>query len=219
MTPEVTLGLFKLIEGMAWPLVVVILAVVYKHDILSLKPLLGRVRKAKLWKVEVEVDAADQQQKAGALVSVDVSSGTIELKELPGLTRTEAIGNLERELHVNLKNVTENQVDILIRNLAQARLETAFGIVYAGIFGSQIVGLNELAARRKVAATEAYTFYQEFEKKYPEIYAGYGFSGWIGFLKDRGLVAQTGDDIRITPLGDDFLTWLRATKLSRNKAW
>ncbi len=38
MTPELS----KVIVGLAWPVVVVILAVVYKHDILSLKPLLGR---------------------------------------------------------------------------------------------------------------------------------------------------------------------------------
>ncbi len=165
------------------------------------------------------MDAADQQQKTGELVSVNAASGAIELKELPGFVRTEAIGNLERDLHANLKNITENQEDILIRNLAQARLEAAFGIVYAGIFGSQILGLTSLEARRKVPATEAYAFYQEFEKKYPEVYTGYGFSGWLGFLKQRGLVEAAGDDIRITPIGDDFLKWLRATKLSLNKLW
>lgn len=204
---------------MAWPLVVLILAVVYKHDILSLKSLLPRVRKAKFWQMEVEVDAADQQQKTGELVTVNPAAGTIELKELPGFLRTEAIGNLERELHSNLKAIKENQIDLLIRNLAQARLEAAFGIIYAGIFGSQIVGLTALEARRKVTASEAYAFYQEFEKKYPEIYNGYGFSGWLGFLKQRGLVEAVGDDIRITPLGDDFLKWLKATKLSFNKAF
>jgi hypothetical protein len=215
MTPELS----KVIVGLAWPVVVVILAVVYRHDILSLKPLLARVRKAKVWKVEVEIDAADQQQKTGELVKINVSAGTIELKELPGFTRTEAIAALERKLHSDLAAITGNQTDILIRNLAQARLEAAFGIIYAGIFGSQIVGLNELAARRRVAASEAHAFYQEFEKKFPEMYTGYGFSGWLGFMKQRGLVEAVGDDIRITPLGDDFLTWLKATKLSTNKPW
>lgn len=54
--------------------------------------------------------------------------------------RTEAIGTLERELHTNLKAVKENQIDILIRNLAQARLEALFGTVYAGISGARFLG-------------------------------------------------------------------------------
>jgi len=152
-------------------------------------------------------------------VTVNTTAGTIELKELPGFVRTEAIGALERVMHSNLTEVKENQIDVLIRNLAQARLEAAFGVAYAGIFGSQIMGLTALEARRKIAANEAYTFYQEFERKYPEVYNGYGFAGWLGFLKQRGLVETVGDDIRITPQGDDFMRWLRATKVSVHKAF
>lgn len=48
---------------------------------------------------------------------------------------------------------------------------------------------------------------------------GYEFSGWVGFLKQRGLVEAVGHDFRITPKGDDFLQWLRATKFPLNRAW
>jgi hypothetical protein len=214
MTPE----LAKVIVGLAWPFVALILALAYKPEILSLKALLSRLKKLKLWQVEVEVDPVLQQKAAEVVAAASPTS--IELKELPGLGRTAAMGTLERELHANLKAIPENhQTDVLIRNLAQARLEATFGIIYAGIFGSQIMGLTALEARRTIPASEAYAFYQEFEKKYPEIYNRYGFPGWLGFMKQRGLVEAVGDDIRITPLGDDFLQWLRATKLSVNKAY
>jgi hypothetical protein len=107
---------------------------------------------------------------------------------------------------------------LLIRNLAQARLEAQFGKIYAVIFGSQIHGLVELKARRKIPTAQALAYYQEYEKANPEMYRGYGFAGWIGFLRNTGLITQTDDDVVITEVGDDFLSWLDASKLSPNRA-
>ena len=130
---------------------------------------------------KMEVDAAEQQQKAADLVKVDSDSGTIELKEIPGPVRTAAIAALERELHVRLKSITADPVDVLVRNLAQARLEAAFGFIYAGIFGSQIAGLMELGARRKVPTDEAYKFLFRNRKKISGSVYGLWLSGVARF--------------------------------------
>ena len=107
---------------------------------------------------------------------------------------------------------------MLIRNFAQARLEANFAFIYTLIFGSQIRGLIELEARRKVQNTEALAFNKDVERQNSAAYAGYGFPGWLGFLRNQALVTQIGDEIHITPLGDDFLLWLRTTKLSIDKS-
>ena len=222
----IVLGFFGLLTGIAWPLVLLTISIAYKPEILLFLPnlfaLFLRSRKVKIAGVmEVEIDAAEQQQKAADLIKIDADSSTVKLKEIPGLVRTAAIARLERDLHTRLKDITPDTdpVDVLVRNLAQARLEAAFGFIYAGIFGSQIARLIALEARRRVPTDEAHKFYLEIETKYPEVYAGYGFAGWIGFLKHHGLVTQVGDDITITDFGDDFLEWLRATRLSVNKPW
>jgi hypothetical protein len=221
MTPEVKLGFFKLIEGIAWPLVVLILALVYKHDIRSIKfTQLFKTIKTKVFGIELELEAAEQQKKTGEVVTVDASTGVIELKELPGLQRTTAIANLEKELHSNLQRIpADQQTDILIRHLAQARLEAAFGIVYAGIFGSQILGLIQLEARRRAPVKEAVEFYQQYERNFPDVYTGYGYTGWFNFIRNSGLVELQGEDIILTAVGEDFLSWLKARKLSINKLW
>jgi hypothetical protein len=219
----VILGFFGLLKAVAWPFVVLLVARSFKPEILSFLPglnaLLLRSRKVNVAGIlQLEVDAAEQQQKA-ADVRATTTSDSVELREIPGLSRTKAIETLERNIHGQLKNVTEDPVHVLVRNLAQARLEAAFGFIYAGIFGSQILGLIHLEARRKVSTDEVYRFYQEVEAKYPEIYQGYGFAGWLGFLKTHGLTAQKDTDVLITPFGDDFLKWLQATSLSIKKPW
>ena len=202
---------------LAWPVVVVWLGIAYKPELLSFLPstLQRKIRLAVAGVFSVEMDALEQQQKA--LPNVEEGSGAVELKEIPGLTRTPAIARVERELHVQLKTVTAPPIDVLVRNLAQARLEAMFGNIYARIFGSQIHGLMELRARRKVPTANVVAFYETYEKANPEFYKGYGFPGWIGFLKSNNLITQTDDDVVVTELGDDFLTWLEAMKLSPDK--
>ncbi len=198
-----------------------ILAIAYRGSLkavgLALKERLSRISKVKLGPVELEASPVEQQEK---IEESNKQSEIIKLKEFPNLPRTNAITSVEHQLHDAVKDVNENdKVDILIRNLAQARLEAGFGIVYAVIFGSQISGLIELAARRKVSAQEAFEFYKPYAEEYPEVYTEYGFSGWRGFLINRGLIEAVDDDIRITDIGDDFLKWLRATGLGQNKPY
>jgi hypothetical protein len=202
---------------LAWPFVFWWLAVVYKPEILLFLPsaLQRKFKLAVAGVVTVEMDALEQQPKIAS--KIEAESGVIELKEIPGLTRTPAMARLELELHAQLKNITAEPVDVLVRNLAQARLEAAFGKIYARIFGSQIQGLIELRARRKVSTADSIGFYEQYEKANPEFYKGYGFPGWIGFLRNTGLITQTTDDVVITEQGDDFLIWLEATKLPPNK--
>jgi hypothetical protein len=106
-----------------------------------------------------------------------------------------------------------------VRNLAQARLEARFGYIYAGIFASQIKELIELSARRELPAEEAYRFYLEYERQFPEIYEDYGFPGWLNFMINHGLICQQGSKVEITDFGDDFLKWLKSTQLTINKPW
>lgn len=223
---EIISWLGDLIKNLSWQQVVLILALAYRGSVKSLrqnlKEWICRINKIKFGRdgLEVEASPADQQKKISKIENANQDSGVIKLKDFPTLPRTEAIASVEYQLHDAVKGVSENdKVDILIRNLAQARLEAAFGIVYAVIFGSQISGLIELAARRKVSAQEVFEFFKPYEEKYPEIYTEYKFSGWSSFLINRGLIEVVGDDIRITDIGDDFLTWLRVKGLGQNKAY
>jgi hypothetical protein len=89
------------LANLLWPIAVVVIAVGYKPELMSFLPeALRRKWKVKALGVEVEVDAAAEQQKTADIVRV--KNGKIELKEIPGLVRTNAIANLERDLHARL---------------------------------------------------------------------------------------------------------------------
>ncbi len=209
----------EVVNALSWPLAVSFVAIMYRRPLYSFLPELSRrLQRVSVAGVSIELDAAKQQPASG-ITSV---SGTIELKEFPGVTRTPAIGNLERQLLAHIKAFSGTQDDIinlLVRALAQSRLESKFGYTYALIFGSQIRGLVELAARRRVSADDALSFYNEAISQNREFYQGYGFGGWLGFLKRNDLIAQDDEGVTITEIGEDFLRWLQAMRLPTNKPW
>jgi hypothetical protein len=48
-------------------------------------------------------------------------------------------------------------------------------------------------------------------------YATYAFEGWLSFMLNNGLVERTGDTLRSTVFGNDFLIYLREQRLTENK--
>lgn len=217
----------SLVQYGAWPIVVLLLVLAFECPLRSLlvkhlPSVLQRGGKIQAGPLTVEVNAANAvaQQRDAEKAAPSHSPSEIQLKEMPGLERTPTIARVEQQLHANLKAIPENdRIDLLIRTLAQSRLEAAFGIIYAGIFGSQIAGLIQLEARRRVPTNEAYEFFKTYELKYPEIYKNYGFPGWLQFLKTFGLISQEGEEVLITIAGDDFLRWMRTNNLSADKVW
>lgn len=210
----------------AWPLAILLLALIFecpvRHFFVKHLPgLLQRVGKVSAGSASIELNPANavERQKDAEKAAGSKSPGDVQLKEIPGTTRSPAIAALEREIHTNLERIPDNKIDVLVRALAQSRLEGLFSTVYGGIFGSQIAGLMALQARRRVTAKEAYEFYKPYEEKHPEVYKSYGFRGWLTYLLGHQLISQQGEDILITEIGDDFLGWMLARNLSQNKAF
>ena len=206
---------------LAWPLVVAMILLLYKSELTgAVTAVVTRVRDVKVgaWGISAEAHIAQEQQKSEMVTTKSVV-GSVTLKDVPGLSRTKAISALELKLHDQLNGLSDTQ-DRLINALAEAQLAASFGVTYAFIFGSQIAGLKELSVRRRATVAEAVTFFSEAERLNPKFYEGYGFAGWLNFLKARNLVAQTGNNqefVEITDIGDDFVLWLERSKLPTNR--
>jgi hypothetical protein len=198
----------------AWPLAVLLVALLYKKAVFTLfQALLEKSFSFELpGGFKLTTKGADQQK-------AEASSVPAKLREVPNVRRTPAIEKLEQELLSQIKAFKEeDRVGILALSLAEAQLAAAFGQIYALIFGSQILGLSELAKLSKVTNEEANLFFIEYAaKRFPLIYANYDFSGWMRFLLSNNLIEQDQNDIRITDTGRDFLLWLEKTRLPVNK--
>jgi hypothetical protein len=200
---------FDLLKGIAWPVAVVIVAVAFRTDI---KALLPRIRRA--GPSGVEFDPAAQQNSAAESRSAAASV----LQPLPGLDRTPTIEALEKHLLQALAVVDESKkVALLVRLLAQARLEHAFALIYNSIFGSQIAFLRYLEKTVRASQSDAQSYMETAKARAPELYGNYGFGGWMSFLVSQGLVDVANEELTITGFGRDFLLYLSARKLSETK--
>lgn len=197
--------LADVIKALAWPAAVVTIAYWFRDD---LRKKIPGLTKAGPTGVEFDV------QKR-----VVAKSWTGELKEIPGISRTPTMALIEKSIHEALQIYNpDSHVDLLVRQLAQSRLEGVFERVYGPIFGSQILGLRALAAKPagKVLRGEALQFFDELKSK-SVISADIAFEAWLQYLVAFDLVKKTDDEVSITDVGRDFLMFLSAKGLPENR--
>lgn len=196
-----------LLKQIAWPVAAVVIASLFRGELRALLPKLRRVGPSGL-----EFDVEQQQLRAAVVTAPG------ELKELPGLSRTPAMANVERVLHERLRqSKQEDREALLVRLLAQSHLETYFEQTYRLIFGSQITALKILNQGIKASEANAREHFETLKGLYPEVYKHYGYEQWLGFLLWRELVMRSDDTFQITDLGRDFLFYLTAKGLPENK--
>jgi hypothetical protein len=207
--------IFRGAASLAWPGMILSCAIYFGREIRSLAPRISEVGVSGVKIAPLGPDKAEQQ-KIEAERAVDAAS--IQLKDIPGLSRTEAIAELEKRLHALLTAVSaEERVDRLVRLLAESRLEAEFERIYRVIYGSQIAGLRILNMERRVSIEDARKRFEPIAAAYPEAYRDYGFDGWLGFLINTGLVERKGDMLELSPLGRDFLLFLTARGMREDK--
>lgn len=200
--------LVDLVKAVAWPAAILALGFLFRSDVRALFP---RLKKA--GPTGLEFDPARQI----------LSAATRELRDLPGFPdRSPMIAKVETDLHKDLGIIDpEKQIDVLVRHLAVARLGRIFEQDYRILFGSQISALTALAAapEGEAAVSESSAYFDGIKAKFPDFYEKNTFEEWIRFPLNAGLIEQSGDRIRITELGREFLTYLQATNLSADKPW
>lgn len=218
---EYTKLLADLVKSIAWPAAISMAVLYFRNEI---RPIIERITKFGPGGIELGPRAADKQGQDDIPSPATLSTSDIKLKDLPGVSRSEARAELEiklkealRQLQIQGKVTPENETDFLINELASTRLAALFSRIYYQIFGSQIKGLIHLNQHYKSTIDEARKLYQESKDDDPKFYADYSFDAWLGFLVESNLIKIEGDDIKITALGREFLTYLHETRLSHNK--
>jgi hypothetical protein len=202
---QVFLAIVDLLKGIAWPLAIFGSALLFKSDLRALFP---RLRKA--GPSGVEFDPVATQQRAAS--NAPAQAG--QLRELPGFPRTKAIEAMERKFHAELAHIAEaGRTDLLVRLLAQSRLEANFGYIYGTIFGSQLKSLRRMEPSGAISESEAKEIFDTARAQFAQL-DEYGFGGWMGFLLSQGLVIRKDSGFSLTDVGSDFLRYLSAMRLS-----
>ena len=110
-------------------------------------------------------------------------------------------------------------VPVLVRYLAGMQIAFSFEETYGLIWGSQINLLHYLNTQAIGLPREAIRpFYSLADAQYPEIYKGYPFEAWLGFMLNRLLIREDNGQLRVTIRGREFLTFLTRLGRSLDKA-
>ncbi len=210
-------AIIKAFAQFAWPIALVVVGIIFKADLKALLSSLGN----RQWSLKVpggfEAIVATSEQQQGKNPAEEKVALLIESL---APSQRPAVNIIETRIRNDLESVETSKRDsVLLRALAQSRLEAGHEFTYNRIFGSQIAVLKRLNEAGRATIEDAQQFFELYAKQYPEVYNNYGFRGWLGFLSSNALVSQQDNIFQITEFGRDFWTYLTEKRLAENKSF
>ena len=204
------LAVVDLLKGVAWPIALFGIAVLFQRDVRGLFP---RLRKA--GPSGVEFDPVATQQRA---TSSAAQSG--ELRDLPGLPRTKAIEAMERRFHSELAHIAENERSEPSWICNSCGTGAVGGSLRDIVYGGTIFGQPVEASAGHGICRDGFRFRCQrslcraaLARQFPQL-EEYGFGGWIGFLLEpRARCTRRFSDFSLTEVGRDFLRFLAASEV------
>lgn len=187
-------SIFDLIKGVSWPLALFFVIWLFRKELRAQIP---RLRSATVTGLEFQ-DQQNAVVEAKALVSEpDHILASVKAIEEDLLKQVD-----ELQEHIRLPRA--------IRLLAVARLERAFERVFSQIFGTQIELLRRLQVKT-MSFSEAELFYKNVVEQYA-IFDEIELHQYLRYLVQNGLLIAEGDNLSITDVGRDFLTFVATSK-------
>lgn len=110
------------------------------------------------------------------------------------------------------------KISVLIRVLANTRIELEFNNIAHTIFGSQVALLINIAGTTYgVTHQNAEAVFAQAVKSYPELHENKTMQNWLAYLSNSNLISIDGDRIDITQYGKDFLKHLVDTRQAHQR--
>jgi len=208
-----------MLDALIWPAVAVICIIVLGIvALILLRPALLRL-----------IDRTSRAGKDGFTFERTQEGGGAE-PDIPLLSFDELMKQpisasvLDRERHIktnlqDFKLKTDNEkIDILVRSLANSRLELEFNKIAYLVFGSQISLLIRLSSSSQgLHVTQAEIIFNQAKDKYPDFHTNRSLNDWLGYLLATNLINQTTEGINITQYGKDFLKHLIDTNQTHER--
>ncbi|MDE1895804.1 MAG: hypothetical protein KGH91_01885 [Rhodospirillales bacterium] len=138
----------------------------------------------------------------------------------PLIALSPAASEIKLGLQDDLKRFSSEQyTEVLLDDLARARLQIGHEITYRKAFGSQLLFLRELNSTGAIPIEIARDYFEKQTKSFVQFYKEYGFDGWLTFLIRNGLISHLHGKVEITPIGNDFVQYLVSQHLPEAKGY
>ena len=197
-----------LAEHTAWPAVVLISVVLLRKQI---PKIVRAIKSLKAGPFEAEFNPPGQPQGTQISKAVELE------KFMPSSDKSGMRSELENLINNQLTEIEgkEDQVKVLVSNLAKSQLEFQYMDVYRTIYGSQILLLDDLNVLHKVSLSKATEYYEAAKNLHPAMYTQYTFEQYIGYMIGAKLVKRVELEIAIDKKGLAFLVWLAEVGYSK----
>lgn len=197
--------MISVIEIIKWPITAFLTFVTFV--LIFRKQIGGLLDRTKKWGVGKLKGEAYKQEPSAELKSSTADEFLRPRAENP------LIASQERIIREGLENQNINPDDmerVLVNLLAEQTIINYFERLYISIFGSQITALQSLnvAGVVGVDVLALRPHYDEAVALWPNSYTNYSFEQWLEFLISAGLIIRTGDNVRITQEGHEFLKYI-----------
>jgi len=146
-----------------------------------------------------------------------------ELLDRIGTSRviTDLESKIREELQNRGLNVKDDAAVVLLRHLAGTQLLLEFERIHSVIFGSQIFLLKELNKLPDgISEAEVFAHFLNVKNRFPETFKEWNGDQYLAFLYGRYLIVKNPDNnVRITELGNEYLTWITRNGLREDKIY
>lgn len=190
-------------QFLAWPIVALVLGIttifVFKTP---LARFIDRAKKIGAGSLQV----ATNDQTSG--VEAKPSPADELLKEFDNTILLEKEEQIREELEKFGVKSGADRERVLMRYLAALLIVQIFDQIYRLIWGSQISMLQFLNSAGSIQLSLLHPWYAHAKAKNIELYNGYTFEQWLGFLQSKSLIVLSGKQISITLAGREFLKYL-----------
>lgn len=195
----------KIVEVLAWPGVVALVAIVAMFVFRA--PLTALLQRTKsVGKSGLETYEAQPSQPGDETKAIDEFFRTFDNPLI-----LEAEDFIRNDLKQRKIESPQDREKVLIRFLASANMMLHFERVQSLIWASQLALLRFLNARAEGAdISEATVFYELGKKQFPTSYENYPIERWLGFLQAFNLIARHDSRIFISVAGREFLKYMVA---------
>lgn len=196
-----------ILKTVIWPFAVIAICYIFmKIFRQSIEGLFGRIREISKKGIKT---APEQQQKLADTNALSKEQ-LMEAFDSPILREQE--NAIQKDLTTRGITDSNDMVKVLTRHFAATKLFLSFEVVDNLIWGSQIYILEELNGKRMGATKEDIKiFYDDSEKKWPQLFSGYPYDAYLDFLKNLTVITEQDGRLFITIYGVEFLGYLVKT--------
>lgn len=200
----------EMTKALAWPFSIVVITIFCRPIIKAIPDILKRPFSVKKGDIEISVAEAQQLKSSPA---ADISLPSV----IPAPPQP-AVKIIEDRITKELESYPQaSRESILLRALSIQKVISGHEYTYNRIFGSQILALKRLNSKGHATIEDAKVFFQEYAKKYPDLYTSYSFENWISFLSNNALITNEDGILKITEFGISFLMYLTESALTDEK--